>query len=101
MVFMLAATNSHADTEYSGSGFMTLSAGKMLGGTVGNVGGYNCPCFVSDYAQAAIYDGRSGLQWNPDSKLGLQGTASFDDKRFSITAQAVARGAENGAADLE
>ena len=41
---------------------MTIAAGKMLGGTSGNVGGYNCPCYVSDYAQAAIYDGRGGLR---------------------------------------
>ncbi|MCX7192917.1 MAG: hypothetical protein NTY60_04740 [Proteobacteria bacterium] len=106
LMFVFATTSSHADEEkssieYSGSGFLTLAAGKMLGGTGGNVGGYLCPCFVSDYAQAAIYDGRSGLQWNPDSKLGLQGSVSFDNNRFSITAQAVSRGAGNGAADLE
>lgn len=101
----LATTNSHAGEEngpeYSGSGFLSLAAGKMLGGTSGNVGGYNCPCYVSDYAQAAIYDGRSGLQWGPDSKLGLQGSVSFDNRRFSVTAQAVSRGASNGSADLE
>lgn len=101
----LATTNSHADEdggiEYSGSGFMTLGMGKMLGGTVNNVGGYNCPCFISDYAQAAIYDGRGGLQFNPDTKLGLQGNAYFDNRRFSVTAQAVSRAANNGAADLE
>ncbi len=101
----LATTNSYADEgdgiEYSGSGFMTIAAGKMLGGTSGNVGGYNCPCYIADYAQAAIYDGRNGLQWGPDSKLGLQGNVSFDNQRFSVTAQAVSRGAENGTADLE
>jgi hypothetical protein len=80
---------------------MTIAAGKMLGGTSGNVGGYNCPCYVSDYAQAAIYDGRSGLQWCPDSKLGLQGSVLFDNRRFSLTAQAVSRGAKNGGVDLE
>ena len=87
--------------EYAGSGFLTVTAGKMLGGTSGNVGGYNCPCYVSDYAQAAIYDGRGGLQWLPDSRLGLQGSAFFDDRRLSVTAQAVSRGAEHGSADLE
>ena len=101
----LATMNSHADEgngiEFSGSGFMTITAGKMLGGATGNVGGYNCPCYVSDYAQAAIYDGRSNWQWAPDSKLGLQGSVAFDNQRFSLTAQAVSRGAENGGADLE
>jgi hypothetical protein len=101
----LAATDVQAveagGVEYSGSGFLTLAAGKMLGGTQGNVGGYNCPCYVSDYANAAIYDGRSALQWAPDSKLGLQGSASVADQRYSLTVQAVSRGAAHGAADLE
>jgi hypothetical protein len=100
-----ATTACYADegkgVEFSGSGFMTITAGKMFGGTTGNVGGYNCPCYVADYAQAAIYDGRSDLQWAPDSKLGLQGSVAFDNQRFSLTAQAVSRGAENGGADLE
>jgi hypothetical protein len=102
---LLVATSCYANEgngiEYAGSGFMTIAAGKMLSGTSGNVGGYNCPCYVSDYAQAAIYDGRSGLQWGPDSKLGLQGSVLFDNRRFSLTAQAVSRGAENGGVDLE
>lgn len=106
LVFVFAASNSYADEtissiEYSGSGFMTIAAGTMLGGTRGNVGGYNCPCFVSDYAQAAIYDGRGGVQARPDSKLGLQGSVYFDNRRFSITAQAVSRAVKYGRADLE
>ena len=105
LVCVLATMNSYADEgssiEYSGSGFLTVTAGKMFGGTSGNVGGYNCPCYVSDYAEAAIYDGRNSLQFAPDSKLGLQGIVSFDNRRFSLTAQAVARGADNGGTDLE
>lgn len=102
LMFALTAATSHADEGngpvFTGSGFLTVGIGKMLGGTQGNVGDYNCPCFVSDYAQAAIFDGRGGLQWGPDSKLGLQGDASFD--RFSVTGQVVARGAA-GSADIE
>lgn len=105
LMFALAATGSHADElndpRFSGSGFMTIAAGKMLGGTEGNVGDYDCPCFVSDYAQAAIFDRRSGLQWGPDSKLGLQGGISSADRKISLTAQVVARGASNGGANLE
>jgi len=102
----LVATCCHADEgrsgiEFTGSGFMTIAAGKMLSGTNGNVGGYNCPCYASDYAQAAMYDGRSDWQWGPDSKLGLQGIASFDEQRFTLTTQVVSRGAEQGAIDLE
>jgi hypothetical protein len=105
LLYVLATANSHAvevnGIEFSGSGFMTIAAGKMLGGTNGNVGGYNCPCYVSDYAQAAIYDGRNDLQWAPDSKLGLQGSIAFNDQRFALTAQVLSRGASNGSADLE
>ena len=95
---LTAAASSHA-IEYSGSGFMTLSAGKMLGGTRANVSDYNCPCFIADYAQGAVYDGRSSLQWRPDTKIGVQGSAFIDN--FSLTAQAVARGAGTGNVGLE
>lgn len=87
--------------EFSGSGFLTIAAGKMLGGTRASVLDRNCPCFTADYAQGAVYDGRSGLQLAPDSKLGLQGKAQLSDTRFSVTAQAVSRGAQNGRIDLE
>lgn len=98
------ATNSMAaegGVEFTGSGFMTLAVGQMLGGTNANVMDNNCPCAIVDYAHAGVYDNRSGLQWQPDSKLGLQGTASFADRLFSVTAQVVSRGAQNGAGDLE
>jgi hypothetical protein len=84
--------------EYSGSGFVTLAAGKMLGGTRANVEDYNCPCYISDYAQASVYDGSSRLQWKPDSKLGVQGSATYNS--VTLTTQVVARGA-TGTADLE
>jgi hypothetical protein len=84
--------------EFSGSGFYTISAGKMLSGTSANVQDYNCPCYISDYAQASVYDGSSGLQWKPDSKLGVQGSASYES--FSVTTQIVARGATQ-TVDLE
>lgn len=101
MAFMLFAVTAFGDEEemrFSGSGFLTAATGKMLGGTRANVQDYNCPCFISDYAQGGVYDGRSGLQWSPDSKMGLQGSASY--KNALLTGQVVARGA-TGAADLE
>lgn len=105
LALLLAASVCHGaepgGPEYSGSGFLSVVAGKMLGGDAGNVGDYNCPCYVSDYAQAAIYDGRGGLQFKPDTKLGLQGSISFDDQRFSLTGQVVSRAAHNGGMDLE
>jgi hypothetical protein len=100
---LAAASNSYAagdsGIEYSGSGFMTIGIGRMLGGTRGNVADYNCPCFTADYAQAGVYDGRSSLQWRPDSKIGVQGSASHND--LSLTAQVVARGADTGSVGLE
>lgn len=87
--------------DFSGSGFLTLGAGAVLGGTKAGVVGRNCPCLTTDYAQAAVYDGRGDLQWKQDSKLGLQGTVVLPDSRFSVTAQAVVRGVQDGNVNLE
>lgn len=87
--------------ELNGSGFLTLGLGSMLGGTHSKVNDYECPCFTSDYAQAGVYDNGDSLQWKPDSKIGLQGSISFDQKRYMLTAQAVLRGARDGAVNLE
>ena len=99
------ATTAHAEENnewgFAGSGFLTVGAGVMLGGTHGQVLDRHCPCFIADYAQNAIFDDREGMQFGPESKLGLQGTATLPDARFSLTAQAVARGSENGHIDLE
>ncbi len=86
--------------EFTGSGFLTLGVGKMLGGTRGAVMDRDCPCFTSDYAQAGVYDGRSSLQFKPDSKLGLQGSAKINND-LSFTAQIVSRGARDGDVNLE
>ncbi len=93
-----------ADIDFSGSGFLTLAAGNMLGGTTqagGNVNDYNCPCLPTDFGQGGIYDGRGGLQWKPDSKLGLQGSAALGGGGLSMTGQVVARGARDGRVNLE
>lgn len=89
--------------EFSGSGFLTLAAGKILGGRALAEGtpGYGCPCFVADYAQAGVYEG-NGWSFGPDSRLGLQATASTVDGRYSVTGQVVARGSTAlGATRLE
>lgn len=90
-----------AGWAFSGSGFLTVGAGFMLNGTHGRVLDTQCPCFIADYAQDAIYTERGGLQFGPDTKLGLQGTATLPDPRFSATAQVVSRGSQNGRVDLE
>lgn len=89
-----------AGINFSGSGFLTLAAGTLLnGGTAQPNSGFKCPCFVSDFAQAGVYD-QNGLTWQPDTKLGLQGTATFAP-RFSVTSQVVVRGAAGGQLDFE
>lgn len=103
-VFAVAVPQAQANdsgVEWTGSGFMTLGLGKMIGGTRGVVSDYECPCFIADYAQAGVYDGRSGLQWKPDSKLGLQGTVATVDKKWSATGQVVVRGARDAKMNLE
>jgi hypothetical protein len=85
----------------SGSGFLTVGLGKMLGGDRATVVDFNCPCFTSDYAQTGVYDGRGGVQWRPDTRLGLQGRAELADSGLSFTAQAVARGANGGQGDVQ
>lgn len=86
--------------DFKGSGFMTIAAGKVLGGGAAeNSGGYNCPCFLSDYSNAAIYQ-QGSMNWLPDSKLGLQGTAAFNNS-YSLTGQIMFRGVNGGKANLE
>lgn len=103
LVAALAALPPVARAEgvaFSGSGFLTLAAGKMVGGTSHQtVSGYQCPCFISDYANAGIYE-NDGINIGPDSRLGLQGTATFG-KDLSATGQIVSRGALDGKVNLE
>lgn len=96
-----AQESADANLAFSGSGFLTLSAGKMLDGSHGVVQGYACPCFTSDYSQAGIYDGRGGLQMAPDSKLGLQGKVAVKDSGLSLTSQAVVRATPVANVDLQ
>ena len=93
--------NDSSSIEFEGSGFLNITVGKMLGGSTGRANDTECPCFISDYAQAAVYTGGKHLQWQPDSKLGLQGSLRFSETPFSVTGQVVARGARDGAVNLE
>jgi hypothetical protein len=98
----LARAAGDSPVEFHGSGFLTVAAGKVVGGShdPGSDLGYKCPCYISDYAQGGVYESGS-VRLAPDTKLGLQGTASLDNGRYSITAQAVMRGARKGKVDLE
>lgn len=79
--------------DFSGSGFLTLAAGKKFDSELPD--GYT----VVDYGQAGIYDDND---WSlgPDSKLGLQGVLTFNPQ-WSATAQVVSRGAQDGKINLE
>jgi hypothetical protein len=96
---------AHAEQEmagirFTGSGFLTLAAGKVFGGDPAqDFNGYKAPLYVSDFAQAGIYEsGRVSMR--PDSRLGLQGAAYFSPDS-SLTGQVVARGAQGGKVNLE
>ncbi len=98
----LAQTPAASPLEFSGSGFLTVAAGKVVGGTqdAASNQGWACPCFIADYAQGGVFEsGRWRL--GPDSKLGLQGQVSTSGGQFGLTGQVVARGARNGRMNLE
>lgn len=89
--------------EFSGSGFLSAYAGKIVSGTAADASvdsGYRCPCFISDYAHGGVYE-RGAPSIRPDSRLGLQGSMYGADRRFGLTGQIVSRGAVDGAVNLE
>jgi hypothetical protein len=98
----VAADGAGPGLQWSGSGFATLAAGKVLGGTSDPATdyGYRCPCMITDYAQGAIYE-KGGWSLRPDSVLGLQGTVRLGESGVSATGQVVARGARDGRTNLE
>lgn len=93
----VVAPPAHADDSglsFKGSGFLTVAAGSVVNrGPAQNSSGYNCPCFISDYGEGSVYE-KGGLNWRPESKLGLQGTAQYGE-RYSLTTQAVWRGVDS------
>jgi hypothetical protein len=93
--------DDYSPIEFFGSGFLGITVGKMLSGSSGRANDTECPCFISDYAQTGIYTGKKNLQWQPDSKLGLQGSMTFGNSPYSLTGQIVARGARDGEINLE
>jgi len=89
-----------AGVGLSGSGFLTLAAGKIVKGDPRqDFDGYRAPIYVADYGQGGVYES-GGWSAKPVSKLGLQGTAAFAPQ-FSLTGQVIARGARDGKLDLE
>ena len=86
--------------DFSGSGFLTLAAGVVTNsGDPQTASGYRCPCFISDYAQAGVYQSHK-LTAQPDSKLGFQGRATVNQD-LSFTGQVVFRDTDRANVDLE
>lgn len=103
LVLLFTLSFPAAALELTGSGFLTLGAGKVTGGQnndAANRFGYAGPSVVTDYANKGVYEAGNGVSLAPDTKLGLQGTARFSPG-FALTAQAVARGAQDGRVNLE
>lgn len=97
---LLKAQDDEGSVKFSGSGFLTVAAGKVVGGDAEqDFNGYHGPMFVADYGQGGVYESN---EWSvrPDSRLGLQGSVIFNPQ-FSLTAQAVSRGIRNGEMGLE
>jgi hypothetical protein len=96
------AIATEQESPFSLSGFGTLAAGKILRGTHNSASnlGYDCPCFIADYAQNAVYEAKA-IRFKPDSKLGLQGQWTSPSKQYSVTTQIISRGAANGALNVE
>lgn len=88
----LSCGGAHA-IEFNGSGFLTFAVAKKIDSELSD--GF----LVVDYGQAGIYDDND-VSIGPDSKLGLQGTLTFDPQ-WSATAQIVSRGAQDGKINLE
>ena len=93
------AMTAHAG-DFTYSGFATAAIGKVMSGsrTERLNDHYDCPCFIADYGQGALY----GPDWSvgQESKIGLQGTYSFNTQ-WSATGQVVARGMDGIKTDLE
>lgn len=96
------AQDSPGEVQWTGSGFLTLAAGKVLSGSADAATdyGFRCPCLITDYGQAGVLEA-GAWRLGPDSKLGLQGTAASADGRYAITGQVVARGAGAGKVNVE
>ncbi|PHV05444.1 hypothetical protein CSQ96_19960, partial [Janthinobacterium sp. BJB412] len=75
------------------NGFLSVIGGKVLSSE--NVGPlytskFNCPCYVGDYANGGVYEGR-GVSLRPESHIGLQANYSVNND-LSLVGQVVVRG---------
>lgn len=92
-MLMLVSPAKAVDFQYGG--FVTVGVGTIIDSREQRYDyeGFDCPCFITDFNTAGLYE-RGEIGWKQDSRLGLQGTARFQPG-LSLTAQAVARGADS------
>lgn len=91
---LMAAAQQASAVDFSYSGFANLTASKVISGSGEDIGypettqWTNCPCFISDFSHGSVVESKWSLA--PESRVGLQGSWTFDPK-WSFTAQAMAR----------
>ena len=88
-VLWVISAGPAAALKFEYSGFASLTAGDILNGTLANVNGYHCPCYLSNYEYAEFYQD-DGWTLKPETLAGIQGNLSFT-KDFVATAQLVYR----------
>lgn len=104
-IFSLGFLPSHAaPLDYDLGGYLSLTAGKVIGGDARQaymedvVGGFDCPCYVADYAGVGVYEDDE-LSFEPDSGYGLNGRLNLSED-FLIGAQIEGRGGNDAKPEL-
>lgn len=96
-LILLTAMSSSTFADVDFSGFASINAGKVLSGT--GVPHYGVePSFLADYPIVSAY--YEEWSFKPESLFGLQASADLSDG-LSVTAQIVARGANEWKAEFE
>ncbi|MFC0351221.1 hypothetical protein [Undibacterium danionis] len=99
MLSMAGFSNISQAVDFTYSGFGNITAGKVFSATGLEVGfpdnnKWKCPCYIADYSHGSVYESRWSIK--PESRFGLQGTATFTDN-LSFTGQVMARHAAGDA----
>jgi len=93
-----------AALDYDYGGYLTVTAGKLISGEEKQaymervVGGFDCPCYVADFAGVGVYE-EDELSFEPDSGYGLNGRLNLAED-FLIGAQIEGRGGNDAKPEL-
>jgi hypothetical protein len=91
-VLLAGSSPAHAG-DMTVSGFATIAGGKAFEGWDGTLYEAQCPCFIGNYENGALYQNKQ-FSLRPESLAGLQLKYQFNDK-LSGTVQAVARASKD------